>query len=552
MCEDKCHQLCYFIWLFNAKAKETFELGKDISFDKGGVAMRSRYCPVRQYNKDKPDKFRVDFFILADTKYYFIYHLDVYQGKNKANIDIDPTVSSLPTTQKAVANAILKSGIANDPNGCCHMFMDNRYSAPQLFALMSTNYNIRGCGTCKANRKGFDSEKLKLKNNCERGKFKRLVDKQLGMVITWWKDSKVVQTVSTIMEKGIGTVQRQTGPNKITVNCPNDIIRYVEGMGGVDRGDQVRLVGAGFSNVAHFKKWYKKAALGVADFCLLQGLACWNLSVEDDDRVRRGGIKKIRKLLKWEFCSVASEEMMTYTDKDDDSESIFSKRLQQDSNNEHKPVPLPKDFYMKVPTCMVCSMEEGILRKVQNHENKKGRFFSRRRKHLSTCSNPNCNIVCHSCCPVKSNMKDIPQFVGLTCFEIAHHPDCEGLFIDVKRGEKTYTRSVKNHPVPLSIKNIYKRMQPRQSIRGRGRPSNNQDKTRVEPPIEEVYDDAASAGNISNLTTPRNIQAKESQQQTMSSKRRRLPTQQETRSSKRKRSPTQRQTRSSKRTRKNT
>ena len=46
MCEDKCHQLCYFIWLFNAKAKETIDLGKDISFDEGGVAMRSCYCPV--------------------------------------------------------------------------------------------------------------------------------------------------------------------------------------------------------------------------------------------------------------------------------------------------------------------------------------------------------------------------------------------------------------------------------------------------------------------------------------------------------------------------
>ena len=139
--------------------------------------MRSCYCPVRQYNKDKPDKFRVDFFILADTKYYFIYHLDVYQGKNKANIDIDSTITHLPTTQKAVANAIIKSGIANDPHGCRHIFMDNRYAAPQLFALMSTNYNIRGCGTCKANRKGFDSEKLNLKNNSERGRFKRLVDK---------------------------------------------------------------------------------------------------------------------------------------------------------------------------------------------------------------------------------------------------------------------------------------------------------------------------------------------------------------------------------------
>ena len=79
--------------------------------------MRSRYCPVRQYNKDKPAKYRVDFFLLADTDYYNVFHLDVYQGSNKANIDIHPTLHKLPTTQKAVANAILKSRIDNDPNG---------------------------------------------------------------------------------------------------------------------------------------------------------------------------------------------------------------------------------------------------------------------------------------------------------------------------------------------------------------------------------------------------------------------------------------------------
>ncbi len=44
---------------------------------------------MRQYNKDKPDKYRADFFILADARDYFIYNLDVYQGKIKANIDID-------------------------------------------------------------------------------------------------------------------------------------------------------------------------------------------------------------------------------------------------------------------------------------------------------------------------------------------------------------------------------------------------------------------------------------------------------------------------------
>ena len=117
---DKCAQLRFFIRRFNAKAREVFHLGPNESFNEGGVPMCSRYCPVRQYNKDKPDKYRVDFFILADTEHYFVYHLDIYQGKNKANIDIHPSVRNLPTTQKAVSNAIIKIGISNDVDSSRH------------------------------------------------------------------------------------------------------------------------------------------------------------------------------------------------------------------------------------------------------------------------------------------------------------------------------------------------------------------------------------------------------------------------------------------------
>ena len=91
------------------------------------------------------------------------------------------------------------------------MFMDNQYTAPQLLALMQTSYNISGCGTCGGNRKGFDSDRLKFNSIHERGTFNRLVDKKLGMVITRWKDSKFVQTASTIMGKGIRKVERRIG-----------------------------------------------------------------------------------------------------------------------------------------------------------------------------------------------------------------------------------------------------------------------------------------------------------------------------------------------------
>ena len=335
--------------------------------------MRSQFCPVRQYNKDKPDKFRVDFFLLAASQHYFIYHLDVYQGKNKANIDIDPSVANLPTTQKAVANAILKSDIANDPHGCRFLYMDNRYAAPQLFAMMATNWNVRAVGTCKANRKGFASDALVLDKKAPRGSYVRLADDRLGMVITRWRDSKTLQTVSTVMVPGHQTVNRRIGRNIIEVTCPNDIVMYQKSMDGVDRGDQHRVMGAGFSNVAHFKKWYKKSLLGLADFSLLNAFVAWNLSAEKLKAASRGGGggggNHIRRVLKWEFCAAAAEEMMSYVDNE---EATIATSLAPNQPGVHLPKPVIKGQIAKYPQCMVCSLEECIVRKAEQARNKKG------------------------------------------------------------------------------------------------------------------------------------------------------------------------------------
>ena len=97
--------------------KQKIHLGFDALFNAFGITMKSRNFPVRQYNKDKPEKFRLGSFILKDSIYYFIYHLDVYQGKSKANIDTHPSIRVLPNNHNAVANGILKSGIDNEDNG---------------------------------------------------------------------------------------------------------------------------------------------------------------------------------------------------------------------------------------------------------------------------------------------------------------------------------------------------------------------------------------------------------------------------------------------------
>jgi hypothetical protein len=87
---DKCYQLCYALICLNQASLNTYIPSRDVLFDKGGVSMQSRLCPVQQYNKDKPNKFHVDFFILANARSYFAIHTDVYQGKNSTNVGIDP------------------------------------------------------------------------------------------------------------------------------------------------------------------------------------------------------------------------------------------------------------------------------------------------------------------------------------------------------------------------------------------------------------------------------------------------------------------------------
>ncbi len=112
--------------------------------------------PVRQYNKDKPQKFRVEFFVLCNNspEKYFIIHCDVYQGKNAENKGIPEEIINLTTTQKAVVNSVIQSKIGNDPKGIRRLFLDNQYTCASLFILLREKFDILCAGTTQVNRIG--------------------------------------------------------------------------------------------------------------------------------------------------------------------------------------------------------------------------------------------------------------------------------------------------------------------------------------------------------------------------------------------------------------
>ena len=176
-------------------------------------------------------------------------------------------------------------------------------------------------------------------------------------------------------------------------------------MGGVDKGDQMRLHGGGFARKAHFKKWYKKAFLAAADCMLLNSLIAWNLSCKERRNAHR------RTLLRHDFYAWVAEAMMRH----EEPASCFGRSPEQVrqasaglvfGTEVHRPQNAPTKS-----RCAVCKLD-------CNYQ-QKGETGVMDNTHV--CSESSCHRIAHSgFVATKQKIHLIDAFVGMTCFEILH------------------------------------------------------------------------------------------------------------------------------------
>ncbi len=193
-------------------------------------------------------------------------------------------------------------------------------------------------------------------------------------------------------------------------------------------------------------------------------------------KARRGNLDvKRRKVIKWEFYSVLTEELMTYVDIQNEEDSFCrstNKQLTSRIMNGHTAAPYFSFSKLSIAhrhLCMVCSMDEMAKAQVLKLPANKIRNqkFSRRTKYLVKCMHEDCSIHTHTCVSDESKVAQLPYFQGLTCFEIAHHPQCKGLFTRIKHKGKFYSRTVPSHSIVQEVKDLYKSTLPRRSTRER-------------------------------------------------------------------------------------
>ena len=139
---------------------------------------------IKQYMKDKPTKWGIKVFVLADARNGYTVRLQIYAGKN----------SNLATNDSGLCSRVVLELLNGLENNCPKVYMDNYYTSPELF-LALYNKEVNACGTARQNRKFFPSE-LKVDRNVIAGCYDFRSSGPL--LATVWKDKRVVYFLSTI------------------------------------------------------------------------------------------------------------------------------------------------------------------------------------------------------------------------------------------------------------------------------------------------------------------------------------------------------------------
>ena len=245
-CNDKLFKVRYMLDKIRNAFKSEYIPHEEISVDESMVPFKGRLS-FKQYMKDKPCKFGIKFWMLADATSAYCWNFDVYVGKYGTEID-----RTFGLSGRVVID--LLHGLEN--KGYC-VFTDNFYTSPTLAHYLTTIGTCL-CGTIRPNRRGFPQDLIK--SIAEARKLPRGYHdwRQCdGMIATCWKDKKMVYFLSTchVPEKENLTAKRHNKDGTI-VEFPDvpSGAAYSKYMGAVDRNDQVTKL----NKSKKAMRWYRK------------------------------------------------------------------------------------------------------------------------------------------------------------------------------------------------------------------------------------------------------------------------------------------------------
>ena len=139
--KEKLRKLTSFVNSFKTKCQNLYQPYQNTAVDKRLVKSKHR-SGIRQYKANKPVKFGVKLWMLADSKNAYTFDFEIYIGKTDQTYEYGLGYGVVMEIRKSLIN----QGY--------HIFFDNFCTSVKLVNDLFI-LNTPSCGTATKNRKGF-------------------------------------------------------------------------------------------------------------------------------------------------------------------------------------------------------------------------------------------------------------------------------------------------------------------------------------------------------------------------------------------------------------
>ena len=234
---------------------------RNLAIDESIIAFKGRLSWI-QYMPNKPHKWGMKAWVLADSSNGYVWNWELYTGKQEREDGV------------GLAHQVVMSLTRPLQNKGYHIYCDNFYSSPALFEELST-VGFQACGTVRSNRRGL-SEVFKSKK-LQKGEVYSEKVSDSSVLCLKWKDKRDVLLLSTIHDDDsmveIQRRSRSVAGGIETIHKPKVIDDYNQHMGGVDQSDQLVL----YYGYAHRQaKWWKRVFFHLVDLSLVNASILYN------------------------------------------------------------------------------------------------------------------------------------------------------------------------------------------------------------------------------------------------------------------------------------
>ena len=298
---DKLRKVNSFISYFKGRCLALYQPRQQVAIDERMVKSRHR-SGIRQFIKDKPNKWGIKLWVLADSSNGYTVDFNVYIGKAAGqNVSVN-----------GLGYDVVMNLMQPFLNQGYHLFVDNFYTSVTLFKDLFAQ-GVLATGTIMETRREFP---VTLKNSKkwakgrERGSMRW--ERDPPCLALQWVDNKVVSVLTTIDNandrKQVNRKTKTAGAwDTKVVPQPKAIHNYNQYMNAVDRSDQIL---ATHNVLRKCMRWWKTLFFHLIDIAVVNSFILFKEHQakfpdnEDLQRVSDYSLGNFREEIVRQLCNI--------------------------------------------------------------------------------------------------------------------------------------------------------------------------------------------------------------------------------------------------------